>query len=442
MIARIGRVALVSVPTSLLIFIGFLGLAWASLGVDRKPLMDQVRSAYASRDLRTDGGASFGNVNIGEHQYNDCLILFQTIDDRASRERRAISPLRPVPDKQGICADLKDLVTTGPGRPPDFYHRYFHAATTLARILVPRLGVAGLRDFYKTLTSWMLVAGIGLAMLDIARRRPDAMGSVWLIIFFVFARFFGLESFGQSLGHAPADLLIIGFLLIVSRASSERPITRRFAMVAAASLGALTIEFEFLTGGLPLGLAVVMGTLPLALAPDGETLDATLDAVISFVIGVMTCVIARVFLLLIVFGTAPLSTSFAQLLSRTGNGISTDSPTSSGLGVFVVRVLSGLGSLAAGMPWLVIGLLGLALAFGVWSYLVLRQDQSVAVRHRAVALAASTIVPSLWIVVFWQHTAEHAWFIDRIFAWPLAGSGALFALAIRSRQMTDTAPSA
>ena len=102
MIRRIGRAALLSVPTSLAIFVVFCGLAWASLGVDRSLLIDQVRTAYATRDLRTDGGALFGNVNIGEHQYNDCLILFQTIDDRASRVERAISPLRPIPDKQGI----------------------------------------------------------------------------------------------------------------------------------------------------------------------------------------------------------------------------------------------------------------------------------------------------------------------------------------------------
>ncbi|WP_375395722.1 hypothetical protein [uncultured Sphingomonas sp.] len=429
-----------SVPTALAIFIGFCALAWASLGVDRTLLMSQVRTAYGSRDLRTDGGALFGNVNIGEHQYNDCLILFQTIDDRASRMERAISPLRPVPDKQGICADLKELVTSGPGQPPDFYHRYFHAQTTLARMLVPGLGVAGLRDLYKLLISSILVAGIGLALLDIARRRRDVMGVVWLIVFFVFARFFGLESFGQSLGHAPADLLIVCFLLIVSRASSERPISRRFAMVAAASFGALTIEFEFLTGGLPLGLAVVIGTLPLALAPGGKALKTTLDAAISFGIGVVTCMIGRILLLLMVFGTTPLTASFDQLLYRTGIGNSVNNDASSGLGSFVMRVCSGLGSLAAGMIWLVIGMLGLALVSGIWSYQILRKDENDAVRQRAVALVASNVVLLLWIVLFRQHTAEHAWFIDRIFVWALASSGILFALAVESRRFTTKAP--
>jgi len=437
MIRRIGRAALLSVPTALAIFVVFCGLAWASLGVDRSLLIDQVRTAYATRDLRTDGGALFGNVNIGEHQYNDCLILFQTIDDRASRVERAISPLRPIPDKQGICADLKALAISGPSQAPDFYHRYFHAQTTLARMLVPSLGVAGLRDLYKLLISAVLLAGIGLALFDIARRQRATMGVVWLTVFFVF----GLESFGQSLGHAPADLLILLFLLTVNRTSSDRPISPAFAMVAAAAFGALTIEFEFFTGGLPLGLAVVIGIVPLALAPGGEVLKNTLCAAISFTIGILTCVLGRVFSLLMVFGTKPLSSSFDQLLYRTGVNTRPNGFAPAGLGDFITRILSGMGSLAAGMPWLVIGMLALALISGIWSYRVLRKDKIDAIRQRAVALVASNLVLLLWVVIFWQHTSEHAWFIDRIFSWSLASSGILFVLAVDSQRVNSQVPS-
>ena len=433
LLRRSSDVLLAAVPIALATFIAFLALAWASLGVDRTVLVDQVRAAYASRDLRPDAAALFGNVDIGEHQYNDCLILFQAIDDRASRVERTISPLRPVPTRQGICADLRQLVTAGPGQPRDFYHRYFHAHTTFARLLVPELGVAGLRDLYKFLICLVLCAGIGFAMMDIARRRRDMLGVVWLIIFLAFARFYGFEAFGQSLGHAPADLTILGFLLIISRVSVDRPISRRFALISAAAFGALTIETEFLTGGLPLGLAVLLGTVPFAVAADRDALRTTMEAAISFAVAIATCVIARMLLLLVMFGTAPLAGAGAQLLVRTGMAAPPDQETAKGAGSFLIRVLAGMDSLAAGMPWLVIGLLGLTLTSGIWGYRVLRSGADDAVRRRALALVASNVVLLLWIVVFWEHTTVHAWFMDRIFVWTLASGAILFALAVRSQ---------
>ena len=441
-VGRMGEIVIVSATTALAVFLVFFALSWASLGADRTAMTNQVRAAFASGELRPDASWLFGDTVIGVHQYNDCLILFQAIDDRAPRLERAVSPLSTVPSETSSCTDLQRLIDTGAGQPPYFYHRYLHGHTTLARLLVPTIGVAGLRGLYKLTLSLVLLAGTGFAMLEIARRRRVVENAVWLIIFAVFARYFGLESFGQSLSHAPADLTVLGFVLLISRASADRPISRRLALIVAALFGALTIEFEFLTGGLPLGLAVTIGALPLALAADGKALTTAADAAVSFAVGVATCLIGKAILLVAVFGTAPLTETAGQFLFRTGLSHAANRDQPAGWGEFFSHTYAGLESLAPGMPWLAIGSLALALGAGIWGYRLLRRDADAGVRARATALAGSNVVLLLWMVLFWQHTAEHAWFIDRILAWTLASGFALFFLAVATNDHSSALPTA
>lgn len=355
------------------------------------------------------------------------------IDDRGTRAQRAVSPSAPLSlpnDRESACTHLQRLATGGPDMPPYFYHRYLHAHTTVARLLIPQTGVRGLRHLYKLAISLALLAGIGFAMLELARGRNLALNGAWLILFATFARWFGLESYGQSVSHAPADLVILAYLLFLSRGSAERPLSRTAALAGTALFGALTIEFEFLTGGLPLGLAVIIGALPLALAPDKRMGATVIDAVLAFAGAVVVCIVAKLALVAAIFGTAPLGQATGQFLFRAGlSHVSTrDQPAS--WGDFFSRTWAGLDSLAPGMQWLVVGMLGIMIVAGIWGYARLRDSSDAAERQRALALLASNIVLPLWMVILWQHTAEHAWYMDRILVWPIASGGALFLLAI------------
>lgn len=422
---------LIGAAVALAIFGVFQVLAIASLRIDRNTLARPVVAAFASGAIDAEASWLHGNTEIGSHQYNDCLILFQAMDDRAPARLRAISPLSVPVDTDNSCAALRGFASGQVQPPTRFYHQYLHAHTTLARWLVPQLGVAGLRGLYKLLATLLLLAGTGYALMGLVRGPRAREAGAWLAIFVVFARWFGLESFGQSLGHGPADLVVLAFLLFLARGSAERPLGARAALVGAAAFGALTVEFEFLTGGLPLGLAVVLGAVPLALSVDAGNGWTLLRAVIAFSIAAGTTMIAKLLLVAIMFPAGALATIEHQLLFRVGLEQTARRDTAVRGYEFVTHLWAGLEGMASGMHILVLGSLAIALVAGGWGYRRLRVSVDAGERFRATALAASLLVPPLWLVLFWQHSAEHAWFMDRILTWDIAGGMALFALAVR-----------
>ena len=423
------RAAVVAVALALAIFGLFQWMAMASLSVDRNSLVQPVVAAFAHGALDADASWLHGNTEIGSHQYNDCLILFQAMDDRAPARLRAISPLSVPVDTDNSCAMLQGFAEGRVEPPRRFYHQYLHGHTTLARWLVPELGVAGLRGLYKLLATLLVLAGIGYALMGLAGGARAA--GAWLAIFVVFARWFGLESFGQSLGHGPADLVFLAFLLFLARGSAERPLGARAVAVGAAVFGALTVQFEFLTGGLPLGLAIVLGAVPLALPEREGSPRAWIDAVVAYGMAAVTTMVAKLVLVAMAFPAGAFGAIEHQLLFRVGLEQASRRDTAVGAAEFVTHLWAGLEGMASGMHLLVLGSLLIALVAGGWGYRQLRLSAEAGERFRAGALAASLLVPPLWLVLFWQHSAEHAWFMDRILSWDIAGGMALFALALR-----------
>ena len=424
------RSASVALVVALAIFGLFYGLAYASLTVDRSDLARPVMAAFADGTLDAKASWLHGNTEIGSHQYNDCLILFQAVDDRAPARLRAISPLSVPVDTDNSCATLQDFAAGRVLPPTRFYHQYVHGHTILARWLVPELGVAGLRGLYKLSATLLILAGIGYALMGLAKGPRVAEAGAWLAIFVVLARWFGLESFGQSLGHGPADLVVIAFLLFLARGSAERPLGAGAVVIGAAVFGAMTVQFEFLTGGLPLGLAIVLGAVPLALPGQAASGRTLVGAVTAYAVAATTTMVAKLVLVVIAFPAGALAAIEHQLLFRVGLEQASRRDTAVGGAEFVAHVWAGLEGMAAGMHLLAFGSLLIAGAAAGSGYRQLRASPDAGERFRATALAASLLVPPLWLVLFWQHSAEHAWFMDRILTWDIAGGMALFALAV------------
>lgn len=411
------------------LFLLFVGLAHLSLRNGSAAVAGAVNAAFAEQALDRESSWRFGDTEIGAHQYNDCLILYQAMDQRAPAARLAISPLSVPVKTDDSCAVLADVAAGQAAPAPRYYHQYLHAHTTLARMLVPAMGVSGLRGLYKLALTIALLAGIGTAVIAMTRRRRVAAHAAWLAIFLVFARGFGLESFGQSLGHGPADLVAVGFLLFVQRMSVERALSGRAAVLASGVFGALTMQFEFLTGGLPLGLAIVIGALPLALAQDAGMGATLLRATAAYATGAVVTALCKLALVAITFGGAALVAFGRQFLFRAGLSDVSQRDVPVGPGEFGDHLWAGLEGMAPGMHALIVGLLLIAVAAGIWGWRRLRREGGVA-RLRANAIAASMLVPPLWLVALWQHSAQHAWFMDRILAWDIAAGAMLFALAI------------
>lgn len=428
---RAARPGLVGIPIGLAAFALLCFAAWLSLGRDLPAARAQVTAAFQAGALQ-DAEYRAGDTQIGWHQYNDCLILWQALDQRASAGQLAVSPLLdPHREETSRCARLRAFADHGPAAAapaPEFYHRYLHGHTMLVRFLLPILSVERIRLVYHLALTALVVAGLGLSLWGLARRRRPAEALFWLIVFLAFARWFGLESFGQSLGHGPADIVHLGFLLFLAAAGVRGGLGRRTALLACALFGAMVMSFEFLTGGLPLGLAAVIGGLPFAVRPD-ERQDLRrllVAAATAFCTAAIACYAAKIVLAVAVFGPASFFDTALQLQMRAGLG-SRAGETVEFVSA-VKKLLKGFQGLAAGMPALAFAMTALAAAAGLWGTRIALRTGDAALRDRAAALLLSNLAIVALLVLLWQHTVIHAWFMHRTFAWTVATGLALFLL--------------
>jgi hypothetical protein len=419
----------------------------AALYRDLPEARERVVQAFAHGDLK-DANYAHGNTIIGSHQFNDCLILGLALNQPSSLARElSITPLIPAvpkagdpeagPDDHAPCVALRHLANGDSDViSPDYYHRYVHGQVVLTRYLLPLIGVAGMRDLYKNAQSAILISGFAIALVRLVRTGSGVFVG-FALIFACFARWFGIGDFGQSLGHAPSDMVILIYLVLLCVGAGRAWLVKALP-AAAAAFGALTMIMELLTGGLPLGVAVVVGTSAMVCPPNAsprDLIDITLRALIAFVAAAMTCLLLKLAVSVAVFGPTVLADYGHQLGVRMALTKEGDAPIS-GL-LFLEKLIAGLSGLAEHSRLLAGGAIAVAIAAGAWGLgTVLRSHASPADRLRAILLALSTLAIVLWFPLFWQHTIEHAWFTERILVWLLVVGFSLFAegLAAPARQ--------
>ena len=288
---RGGLGATIALPIAALLFALFCLANLHGLGRDLPAAEANVRAAYASGVLQ-DVDWLPGNTDIGRHQYNDCLILYMALDQQAAAAQLMASPIKPVQrGTETMCGALRAFAAGDKeaGRTGLWYHQYIHGHTMLARYLLPLMPVEAIRNLYHSIETLLVLAGIMITTLALAGRRRPTESLFWLILFLAFSRWFGLESYGQSLSHAPSDAIILGYLLFLAMAAARGGLGRWSATISAAVFGSLVAIFEFLTGGIPLGLAIVVGGLPFALR-DGDprkVLDQIVEAAAAFCTAIM-----------------------------------------------------------------------------------------------------------------------------------------------------------
>lgn len=414
----------------LVTFSMIVALAFLSLKSDRDAASREIQTGFETGALFVDADWRFADVRIGAHQTNDCLILLQAIDQRASVAQLSITPLSAPIGTESMCLALSDAAAGSFDPDLRFYHNYVHTQTSVVRLLLPLLGVDGVRALFKLAISVVLIVGFAMAAIGLADRRAPMRNAIWLLVFALFGRWFGFESFGQSLGHGPSDLLILAFLLFLARGSRDAPMQERTALIGSALFGALTMGFEMLTGGIPLGLAVTIGCVPVALAHDARIATATLRCAVAYLTAVVAVAVAKIAAVALVFGTEPVVAAARQFLFRAGVDYAQNPDAPAGAHEFFTRIWAGFESMAPGMHWLAVGMVSLGLVLGGWGYAQLRQMKCPATRFQAAAMAGSALVIPLWMVTFWQHTAQHAWFMDRILIWPMAAGLVLFLMAV------------
>lgn len=422
---RLGAIVL-TLP--LLIFSAYFLVSYLSIGRDVETARRHILAAYESGDLVPGSWRDRGNTVIGEHQYNDCLILLMAIDQRLeNRWQLAVSPSAPFADGQQPCDALQTFAQTNQteiGVQP--YHRYLHAQTVLMRYILPLADIATIRWVFSSILSLLIIAVAAFAMFRLTRGDDVFVGLLFVSIGFGFARWFGFESFSQSLGHAPADAVAVLFALYLCVAS-HRQLSRVHLVTASALFGCFTILTEFLTGGLPLGLAMIVGITPFVLRSSANRMEIAVSvatAAAAFVIAAGLCLVIKLALATLVFGPEVITDFASSLEHRTAGD---PDPVK-----WLRKVIGGLSTPVGGLHYFMAGFgLLLAVVGGIWGWQKIQSlSSSEAFRTKATLLAGSNLVLLAWLIVFWQHTIQHAWFMDRIFVWTYCSGFALFAFGV------------
>jgi len=299
----------------------------------------------------------------------------------------------------------------------------------LARLLLPLMPVETIRNLIHSLLTLLVLAGIIVAMLALAAGRRPTESLFWLIIFLAFSRWFGLESYGQSLSHGPSDAIILSYSLFLCWSAVRGGLNHRVALFTAALFGSLVAIFEFLTGGIRLGLAIIIGGIPFSLRDSdrGTMVDAAIEAASAFCVAVVACLAFKLALALWVFGVDSFLESATQLGVRMGMG---PDPSDLGLLPAIKKLVKGINGLAAGMHVLAGAIFLTAIGFGAWAARRLIRADDPIVRTRAILLVISNASIMALLLLLWQHSIVHAWFMERVFVWTIGTGFALFALAV------------
>lgn len=429
LIARATRTGLLGIPIGAVLFGFFYLVNVGSLSRDVPQARAQVQSAFVTGVLQDEDYLP-GDVGKGWHQFNDCLILWQAIDQRGSTRELSVSPLKQTPEDQSdYCVALRHFAATGAASGRTFYHRYVHGQTTLVRYLLPTMGVEQIRELFRNLLSIIVVCGIAVSLAGMGRGGRTSQSVVFLILFFVFGRFFGLESFGQSLSHGPSDIVQLTYLLFLAVAAAREGIGRRTAVVSAALFGAMVVVFEFLTGGVHLGLAAVIGALPFATRPEDNRPEVWLSSLVAFCVSAVTCVTLKYVLAVMVFGRGPILGAVANLKLYSGLGTG-GVLQGRGLKDSAERLITGLSGLTPGLPLLAGLTVIVAVVAGFWGASRLLRSPSDRRRRRAAGLLLSNVPIAALLLLLSSHTITHSFFMGRTLAWVIGSGLALFALAI------------
>jgi hypothetical protein len=412
-------------------------ISWLSLNANQVFAAQQVSKAFQSGDLG-DYDIRGANARLGTHQLNDCLILDQAISRSGTLAQMAVTPPNDLADRSAeVCKELRRSVDGAASRQLNFYQNYIHGHTIAARALLSVLPVSGIRQLYSLIVVSILIVGLWITMRQALRVGATAAVIFWLCYFVAFARFFGVEFFSQSLGHGPADAVFLGYGLWFATVSFRADRQQIDFVTPAAVFGALTATFEFLTGGIPLGLALTIAGVTVAEPQVARLRGSITRAVLSFATAIGTMVAIKVALTVAVFGFGAVLNAGSQLAERVGGAAQLEQDGPISLASIGVKLTDGLAQMVGDKSAFAMMLLLLSLAFGAMGYIKL-MDSPFA--QRAKWIAASNLVLVAWVVVFNHHFYVHAWFMVRIFAWTIATGFALFALAVAIERRPQGVP--
>ena len=460
---KVVRIALAAIAIACVGMLALFALNLALTLVPPDHYRKVVDEAIRSGALAAQHHQLFGpRKPIYRYGHNDCLMLGMLMMPRESRLKAAVSPRMPVPDSaqpsdQAINASLPpgcgSISTTlsalqrgevDERRPePDHYHRYIHGDVTVVALLLSVMSVAAASLAMLGLCYVLLLA---ILLSALARQRDmdpadRARALAFIIIAVVLMTGYGVAAFDHAYSFGPTDAVIFGFILI----GLWRPfgaLSERAFIVLAAGFGTLIAILEFLTGGIPMGLAVLVALVALGKAADRRALLRRLTTgVAAFGIAAITCFAIKLIAVWLVWGTNDLGNFVAILGGHTAGAVSSRlSPealaTLSSYGIepqwvdanHLTRVLFA-GAMLTYSAFLIgwgSHIIGAAIvllptpALVGFAFFAVCRRRMVDWPMERLALIAAGLVPVAWYVALPNHTIFHSSYMVRPLAMTLA----------------------
>lgn len=435
----------------------FFVLSYASTFVDRQGVAAKLEAANAQQAFTQTWAKGTGRA-IPRFGGNDCLMLAALLQSYPSRLAEAISARIPPADAQPparagdptipACLQMIAALERPDHADPDaiYYHRYLHgqrvfAALALAVVSPEALGWIALVLNVVCLLSVLLPALRNWRTGEWRQRGFAAMGATLLL-------FDGLWLFGIYFSFGLSDLVLSAFLAYAYHRGVAHASERTFA-VAVALFGAATAILEFLTGGIPLGLALLLGIVAL----DGPTdrkalLRRAFHGTLIFALAILLTFAIKLALVMLLVDPSALADFRGALSTRVGSSFVASLPPQeiawvSAFGIdvssldrnwayAVLYMLARLGYatfvIGYGSPVVGMAIMGTAvLTTGVLLIRRARASSSAVARTQFLILLASALVVPMWSVVFLSHTLLHAIWMVRPFGWFIALAGILMA---------------
>ncbi len=345
-----------------------------------------------------------------------------------------------------------------PIRDAIYYHRYLHgqrvfAALALAVVSPEALGWITLALNVVCLLSVLLPALRNWREGEWRQRGFAAIGATLLL-------FDGLWLFGIYFSFGLSDLVLSAFLACAYHRGVAHAPERAFAL-AVALFGAATAIFEFLTGGIPFGLALLLGIVAIDGPPDRKALlRRAFHGTMIFALAIVLTFAIKLALVMLLVDPNALADFRGALSTRVGSSFVANLPPQeiawvSAFGIdvssldrnwayAVLYMLARLGYatfvIGYGSPAVGMAIMGAAvLTTGALLIRRARASNDAIARTRLLILFASALVMPIWSVVFLSHTLLHAIWMVRPFGWFIALAGILI-FCPRESARTATLP--
>ncbi len=389
-----------------------------------------------------------GNRTIGFNQYNDCLLVMMA-SFRTDPWSSAIAPTvifndypTPMTDAAGDrlpeCTIARRAVFSD--RPLEIfeaeryysYGRYVHSYRIPFNLAVALGPLSNLRMIYRVagvaiLLCLLVIHGArALSALRASGVRAAAVPFSFCAIAGAFLFLFGLDLFGPSFTHGPADIL----LFIAFGWLSLRPSLPGAGGwdLAAALLAALAFGFDFLHGTVPLMFALLLGCAALR-SIDAERSLRLVDVgriTFSFGLATVAALATKLFALFVLVGSKELAGYFGQLSHRMG-----------GAGHSIWDVIYALRYGSYQIGWGYGGPIQFLVAVALVSALLalfLLPTRWVAAQERMALVTALASIAAIiaWYMLFRNHTAIHTWWMVRLLTWVIVMGPTCLLLALIS----------